>query len=263
LGCSSKAGYVAKYSRAMVLEITKMPYKIYNFPSLASTQDKAKEFVKKGLSNIVISADRQAKGHGRFKRKWHSAKGGLYASIILNPENTENIQYLTFAAAIAVVKSIKKIANLDAAIKWPNDVHYNKRKLCGILTEGIFGAKNHVIVGIGLNVNQDKFPKSIKNNSTSLKIIKHEDFNIKRILNGIIREFFILYNKYYNENKLKKITRLWEKYCDTIGKNVAVITREKKLHGRVVGVDENCSLLLKLDGGRTKKVIEGDIHVRY
>jgi len=44
---------------------------------------------------------------------------------------------------------------------------------------------------------------------------------------------------------------------------VAVITREKKLHGRVVGVDENCSLLLKLDGGRTKKVIEGDIHVRY
>ena len=126
-----------------------MPYKIYNFPSLASTQDKAKEFVKKGLSNIVISADRQAKGHGRFKRKWHSAKGGLYASIILNPENTENIQYLTFAAAIAVVKSIKKIANLDAAIKWPNDVHYNKRKLCGILTEGIFGAKNHVIVGIG------------------------------------------------------------------------------------------------------------------
>jgi len=56
----------------------KMPYSIYHFKSLASTQEKAKEFSRKGLSNVVIIADAQTKGKGRLKRKWFSGKGGLY-----------------------------------------------------------------------------------------------------------------------------------------------------------------------------------------
>src|SRR3989338_10621694 len=138
-----------------------MAYKIHYFKSLESTQDKAKEFAKKNLSNAVIVADVQTKGRGRFKRKWHSAKGGLWMSILLKPKNTENLQYLTFIAAIAVVKSIKKIANLKTSIKWPNDVHFNGKKLCGILTEGDFGKENFAVIGIGLNVNQKKFSKEI------------------------------------------------------------------------------------------------------
>src|SRR3989338_7594384 len=149
-------------------------YKIYRFKSLPSTQDKAKEFSRKGLSNIAVIADIQTKGRGRFKRKWHSQKGSLSMSILLKPSNIKNLQYLTFAAAISVVKSIKKSANLNTKIKWPNDVHYKGKKLCGILTEGIFGKENYAVVGIGLNVNQDKFPYDIKNTASSLKIIKKQ-----------------------------------------------------------------------------------------
>ena len=134
-------------------------YKIYHFKSLPSTQDKAKEFAKKGLSNVIIIADVQTRGRGRFKRKWYSSKGGLWMSILLKPSTIQNLQYLTFSAAVAVVKAIKKILNLNIKIKWPNDVHYNGKKLCGILTEGIFGKENHVVVGIGVNVNQNKFTK--------------------------------------------------------------------------------------------------------
>ena len=237
-------------------------YRIYHFNSLTSTQDKAKEFSKKGLNNIVVIADTQTKGRGRFHRKWHSGKGGLWMSILLKPDNTGNIQYLTFAAAVSVVKSIKKLTDINAKIKWPNDVHYKGKKLCGILTEGSFGKENYVVVGIGLNVNQDKFPEEIKNIATSLRILKEQKFNIKSISKSIIGEFFNIYNNQYNKNNLKNILKTWKKYCDTMDKNVTVISGRKKIYGKAIGVDENCNLLLK-SKNKIIKIIEGDINVRY
>ena len=238
-------------------------YKLYPFKSLPSTQDKAKEFAKKGLSNIVIVADTQTKGRGRFKRKWYSDKGGLWMSILLNPSNIENVQYLTFAAAIAVVKSIKKLTRLDTKIKWPNDVHYEGNKLCGILTEGIFGKENFIVVGIGVNVNQDKFSNEIKDIATSLKILKKKTVNIEKLTKNIVSEFFMLYNNYYNRTKFNNIVNIWKKNCDTINKNVIAITRTKKLSGKAVGVDSNCNLLLKLRNNKVIKIIEGDVNIRY
>ena len=238
-------------------------YKIFHFKSLASTQDKAKEFAGKGEYNFVIISDIQTKGRGRFKRKWYSNSGGLWLSILLKPKNIGNLQHLTFAAAIAVVRSIKKITGLNTNIKWPNDVHHKGKKLCGILTEGIFGKDNYAVVGIGLNVNQDKFPDDIKNTASSLKLIKKQTINIKQITQKIINEFFILYHNYYNKNKLEKISKIWEKYCDTINKNIAVITTTKKLEGKAIGIDKECSLLLKLKNGKIIKIIEGDINIRY
>ena len=175
-------------------------YKTYHFKSLTSTQDKAKEFSKNGISNIVIIADIQTKGRGRFKRKWHSSKNGLWMSILLKPKNAGKIQYLTFIASITVVKAIEKICELKTNIKWPNDIHYKKKKLCGILTEGIFGKENYAVVGIGLNVNQTKFPVEIENSSSSLRIIKRRIFDTKRINKIILDEFFNMYLNYYSQN---------------------------------------------------------------
>lgn len=238
-------------------------YKIYHFKSLSSTQDKAKEFSGKGLFNAVIIADKQTKGRGRFKREWHSGKGGLWMSILLKPENTQNLQYLTFIAAISVAKSIKKIAKLNASIKWPNDVHYQGKKLCGILTEGIFGKENFVVAGIGLNVNQKNFPNDIQDIATSLRIIKNKKYDSKELAKNILDEFFCLCKDYYNKNKKSQIQNIWKRYCDTIGKNVVVITKTKRLKGKAIGVDEGCNLLLKIKNNKTVKIIEGDIRLRY
>ena len=239
------------------------PYKIFHFKSLTSTQDKAKEFAKKELSNVVIVADTQTKGRGRFKRKWYSNKGGLWMSILLKPNNIQNLQYLTFVASIAVVKSIKKIADLNTKIKWPNDVHYKGKKLCGILTEGIFGKNNFTIVGIGLNINQNKFPEEIKNIAISLRMVKKKTLNTKKLKKEIIEEFFYLYNNYHNKNNFGYILKTWKKYSDTINKNIMAITRTKKFYGKAIGVDKNCNLLLKSKNNKVIKIIEGDINIRY
>ena len=184
-------------------------------------------------------------------------------SILLKPGNMQNIQYLTFAAAISVVKSIKKISKINTNIKWPNDVHYKGRKLCGILTENVFGKENHAIVGIGLNANQDKFPHDIKDIATSIKIITNKKTNINYLSQNIINEFFNIYKNQYNKNKLTNITKEWKKYCDTMGRKVSVIAKDGTLKGKAIGIDENCSLLLKLDNGKIRKIIEGDVKVRY
>ncbi|MBI2541942.1 biotin--[acetyl-CoA-carboxylase] ligase [Candidatus Woesearchaeota archaeon] len=238
-------------------------YKIFRFKSLTSTQDKAKEFSKKGLSDIVVVAGVQTKGIGRFKRKWHSGKGGLWMSILLKPKSIKNSQYLTFIAAISVAESIQKISKLKTNIKWPNDVHYKRKKLCGILTDGIFGKDNFIAVGIGLNVNQNKFPREISNTATSLNLIKHRAFSIKKLLDEITNKFFYLYENYYIKNKLEYILNSWKKYSDTIGKNVIVATRTKKIYGKAIGIDKNCNLLLRQKKRRITKIIEGDITVRH
>lgn len=234
-------------------------FKFFYYKSLNSTQDKAKEFSKKGLSNIVIVADAQAEGRGRLKRKWHSGKGGLWMSVLLKPKRTENLQLLTFAAAIAVVKSVRKTAKLNTSIKWPNDVNYKGKKLCGILTEGIFGKENYVIVGIGINVNQSKFYSEVKHTAISLRMIKHEVFNIKTLMKNITENFFHLYDNYYEKNKFNEILEIWKKFSDTIGKNVSVAANSKTFDGKAVGIGKDCSLLLKLKNGKTIKILEGDV----
>ncbi len=238
-------------------------YKIHHFKSLPSTQEKAKEFSRKGLSNVVIIADTQTKGKGRFKRKWYSTKGGLWMSILLKPKNTENLQYLTFAVAVAVLKSIKKISSIDTKIKWPNDVHYKGKKLCGILTEGIFGNDNFVVVGIGLNINQLQFPGEIKETATSLRKVKRRIYDISNFAKSILDEFYFNFENYYNKNKPGKIMKAWKQHCDTLNRNVKIMTKTRTLHGKAIDVDKDCNLILELKNGKTVKIIEGDVKVRY
>lgn len=183
-------------------------------------------------------------------------------SILVKPHNAEKMQYLTFCAAISAADSIKKISKLNVKIKWPNDVHYQGKKLCGILTEGHFGKNDYAIIGIGINANQEKFSSDIKHIATSLKIINKKNTDIKKLTILIIENFFNLYNNYYCKNKFDKIIQKWKSHSDTIGKNVKVITTQKTLIGKAINIDENCNLILKTKH-KTIKIIEGDVSIRY
>jgi BirA family biotin operon repressor/biotin-[acetyl-CoA-carboxylase] ligase len=238
----------------------KVCFKKLNFKKITSTNDKAKELAKRGLFDVVILAEEQTKGKGRFKRKWFSSKGGLYFSILLKQKNTEKVKYLTFIAAISVVKAIKKITGLKTKIKWPNDVYFNKGKLCGILTESVFGKEDYVIVGVGININQSRFNKKISNIATSLKILLKKEINKEKVLNQFLKEFNLLYNQYKNK-KYKKILREWKYYYGTIGKDVKVISLNKNFYGKVIDVDNDCNLILRLKNNKIKKIIEGDVFV--
>ena len=238
----------------------KPDFKFCYFDVLSSTNDKAREFAKEGKSSLVVVAERQERGRGRFGREWSSSFGGLYMTILLHVRDIDKSRYLTFIAAISVARAVREISGLDAGVKWPNDVLVNGRKICGILTETISGKKNSALVGIGLNANQKKFPRSIGNKATSLKIQTNKTYDIKKISKLIIKEFNSLYG-YYDKRNYGKIIEAWKKYSHTLGKTIKAKTLTGNYTGKAVDVDEECNLILRLNDGTMKKIIEGDILV--
>ena len=233
-------------------------FKFYYFKTLTSTNDEAKRLAKKGLDKIVVIAGKQTKGRGRFNREWASGLGGLYMTIVLKEENLDKVRYLTLIASLAVAKTIEKLTKLNALVKWPNDVLINNKKICGILTETISDNKNYALVGIGLNINQKNFNRHISNKAVSLKIITTKNHNIKKISKIIIDNFNSLYTYYKNKN-YKKIIGIWKNCSHTLGKRVKVKTLSEVFVGEAVDVDKNCNLILRLDNGKLKKIVEGDI----
>jgi len=235
-------------------------FKIYNYETLSSTNDKAKYFAELGQNNIVVVAERQRKGRGRFGREWSSELGGLYMTILLKEDKLDRAKYLTFIAAVSVAKTIKKFSKLNCKVKWPNDVVVDGKKICGILTETVSGKKNYALVGIGVNVNQKIFPESIIKKSTSLSIETNKNYNINKIIKMIINNFNLLY-KHYKLEKYHKIINIWKKDSHTLGKNIKIKTLSGPHTGKVIDIDNDCNLILKLKGGRIKKIVEGDIFI--
>src|SRR5258708_29225445 len=113
------------------------------FPSLASTNDTAKELAESGRPEGTCTiADEQTRGRGRQGRTWHSPPGeALYLSLLLRPTlPPEKLQLLTLVSAIAAAETANDFANNDSIvdIKWPNDLLINDKKVCGILVESAF-----------------------------------------------------------------------------------------------------------------------------
>ena len=129
------------------------------FPETESTNILAMELAQKGAAEgTVVVAEVQTGGKGRLGRKWISPKGNLYFSVILRPEiPTHKAPLITLMGAVAVASAIRKQCEVQAAIKWPNDIFISSRKVGGLLTE--MSAEpdriKHIVLGIGVDVNMD------------------------------------------------------------------------------------------------------------
>lgn len=213
-------------------------FKIHYFRKLTSTNEKAKEF---DVGHVVI-ADSQTKGKGRFRRKWFSGEGGIYMSLTVK---ATKLKYLTFIAAISVYEAIN-IPGIK--VKWPNDLIYEKRKLCGILTEII---KDKAIIGIGVNVN-NKLPRYLKNKAITLKQLG-KDIDKRLLINRILKRFEFWYNK-----DKDAVIKRW-KEISFLGAKVKVVTRKESYEGVAIDI-EDYKLVLRTKQG-IKKIIEGDVFI--
>lgn len=130
---------------------------IHYFDSVSSTMDIAMQLGIKGApEGTIVLAEAQSRGRGRMGRQWVSLKyKGIYLSLLLKPKILPNQSpMLTLLCAVSICEAIKEVTDLDAKIKWPNDILIHNRKLGGILTElnAEMDAIRFVVVGIGLNV---------------------------------------------------------------------------------------------------------------
>lgn len=231
-----------------------------------STNEEAKRLAEQGaIHGELIVSDYQSRGKGRRGKTWISSKGNcIYMSVILRPDmESQYAAGLTLVAALAVSKGIDKLG-CETKIKWPNDVIINGKKVCGILTEmsSEIDYINYVVVGIGINVNDDQFPPEIDSMATSIKLETGKLQNRAKLVSYIMEameEYYLLYRK---TNDLSLLLDEYNKKLVNIGEKVKLIKKGEEQTRIALGIDETGALIVRDEDGVTEKIISGEVSVR-
>ena len=178
-------------------KIKDLPFvgQLYHFNSIDSTNTFAKsikDLPEKGI--VVVCADKQTAGRGQRQNTFFSeAKGGVFASIVCPIADIGSHFIDNRAISLAIYDAIKSAcARARLSIKWPNDIYWGDKKLCGILLENIPQSSRHIVVGFGINVNiaSKIFPQDIRDIATSLVIETRKKHNEHVLLRNILEWFW-------------------------------------------------------------------------
>lgn len=234
---------------------------IHSYETTDSTMDIAHRLAQSGSpEGTAIFSEGQAKGRGRLGREWSSPKGkGTYLSLILRPKiSPTHASKITLMSAIAVATAIRKITDLPALIKWPNDILVNGHKVCGILTEmsAEVNTVKYVVIGIGINVNTDK--EHLPKGAASLRSELGEAVSRVELTKELLREMEHQYHL-FKEKGFEHIITEWRNLSYMLGERVRVLCQDKKIEGYAVDLDLNGALVIRLDSGFTEKVTAGDV----
>ena len=240
---------------------------IHYFEETDSTNIRINELAKDGAEHgTVVVADKQTAGKGRRGRTWESPSGtNLYFSILLRPEiETEKAPMMTLIMAYSVAKVLRENWNLQAKIKWPNDLVLADKKICGILTEmSLAGMKiDSVVVGTGINVNVKEFPEELREKATSLYLESKQIFDRKKLLNEVLKEFWKQYNRFL---EVQDLSYMKEEYNDMLvnrDREVLVLEPENEYQAIAQGINELGELLVKKIDGSEAVVYAGEVSVR-
>lgn len=234
--------------------------------SLDSTNNAAKTLVaEQAVAKGVILSEEQTKGRGRLGRQFYSPeKTGLYMSLIYKNDLQVDAASLTTAAAVAVCKAIETLTGKQPGIKWVNDIFLERKKICGILTEGIIsmetGTIDTIIVGIGLNVRQpERVPEEIKSVLGALFTETTPPITRNQLAGEIINQMGNLYKNLKENAHLEE----YRKRCFILGENISFEDREsgEVREGTAHSIDEEGSLVVQLTNGRQQTLRYGEISI--
>lgn len=241
---------------------------IYVYDQLPSTNTTARELAASGAPDgTVVIAERQSAGRGRMSRSFFSPGGtGLYMSVIIRRDLlVQDALKLTTTAAVAVAQAIESMGK-RVGIKWVNDVYLDKKKVCGILTEGAVVPGNanldYAVIGIGVNVAfpQGGFPEE-------LTAIAGSVFGDVSDPYGVRCELALnILNRLMTNLNLDDSQVIHKEYCRrsfVIGKQVTVHRGDDEPYtARVMGIDYDYRLLIRTSDGREAALDSGEISIR-
>ena len=258
---------LVKVLHTMFLGKEKIIYRV----TTHSTQNLAILLAEKNPSSdgLVIIAEQQKSGRGRRNRKWLSPKGGIWLSVILRPRiSASKMTLLPFAAALAVCDAIKKTTQLDAKLRWPNDVTISGKKVAGILIDSSMEGEriDYAVIGMGINANVD--PSAISSHlEKSIKVTSLSDeLGHKTSILGLTKEVLERLEYYYLELKNcfpHTLIDEWKKNSDILHQKVVVIHNNRTIQGIAADVKDDGSLLVRTDDCGNINVVANDIHVTY
>lgn len=212
-------------------------------------------------NGTVLLAEKQTKGRGRKDRVWYSApESNLTFSILLTKDKLlfNSINFLNFAASLGVATAIENLYQLKTSLKWPNDVLINSKKTSGILIESISqGSKiERVVIGIGVNVNQNSFQGTFNYPPTSIRNELGHNVDREKLMAEILNNFETLIEKIKVDKR--ELLKDWKLRCDMIGEKISIVENDKEIFGIFDDIDDEGFLLLKTKG-KIEKIHFGDV----
>ena len=239
----------------------------YYFDSIDSTQNQALKMADDPANNgTVIIAAKQTGGKGRAGRKWISPKGGIWLSIILQPKFDISITTLfPIASALALSNALEKTLKISPELKWPNDLTIKGKKIAGMLVDASLESNRieNIVLGVGINFDIDvkQIEKTLKGspNFYGVTSLCKQKIKVKPI--QLVQTFFVELEKIcdlLNTKQTKKIISEWTKRSSTIGKKVELDTRDGRIKGKAIKIDDDGALLVS-DNNKIIRIIAGDI----
>ena len=233
--------------------------------STASTQTMAKAGAASGLpEGHLWMAELQTKGRGRLDRRWDSAYGGLWFSLLLRPRLSPlRVAPITLLAGLCLREAIQKVCKVQARLKWPNDIvvaspRHADKKLAGILTEmsGQLERTEWLVIGVGVNVN-NILPVNLSPLAVSLYALTGAVTARSRLLDAFLASFHAGYARFCKQGFAPFCESYWKHYAAP-GQPVRLQTSEGIISGRAVGVHASGAIVIK-SGEKTRMCSEGEI----
>ncbi|MEA5002774.1 MAG: biotin--[acetyl-CoA-carboxylase] ligase [Christensenella sp.] len=230
-----------------------------------STNEEAKRAGRDGApAKSVFIAEHQGRAKGRLGRGWDSQRGtSIEMTVLLRPQFTpEKAPAITFAAALGLLRAVRRVCGVQALIKWPNDIVYEGKKLCGILTEmsSDIDHVEYIVCGMGLNVNQQDFPDEVRKRAVSLRMATGKELNRQQLCAALTNDVFAYCERYINEG----IGSVFDEYCENsaiIGKEIRIVCANETLNGVCEGFCEDGAVIVRV-GQETRIFRAGEVSVR-
>lgn len=228
------------------------------YPQADSTNDLALAWLRDGAaSGSVVIADEQLRGRGRKGRTWHTPPGvALAVSVILHPPVTA-LHQVSMLGALVICELAESLNVPDVAIKWPNDVQINGRKVSGVLPEIAWDGERllGVVLGMGVNVRVDFSGTEVAQTAVSLETALGQPLDRAQLLAFILRRVDVWSARWGSVALLDA----WKSRLNTVGQVVTVMGEAGNIHGTAQAVDASGALLVRDDHGAIQRVMAGDI----
>jgi BirA family biotin operon repressor/biotin-[acetyl-CoA-carboxylase] ligase len=231
-------------------------FKIVYYPELPSTMDAARDLARKKCPDFtVVVAGRQTRGRGRLKRQWLSDDGGLYFTMVLRPDIPVLLSSrVNFLASLTLARVLRELFQIDAAVKWPNDILVAGLKISGMLSELEAESDRVLFINIGMGINVNNDPAVVEPGASSLKKITGREISKKMLLARFLDEF----EKRLKRVEFENVISEWKKYTVTLNRQVKIVTHKEVSEGLAVDVEQDGALVLELADGTHKKIVYGD-----
>lgn len=226
-------------------------------PEMPSTNTRALELASdapEGRSCSLILAERQTAGRGRGTNSWWSTGGALTFSVLFRtPEFDLPVSrwpQMSLTVGLAVCEAAERLLpGADVALKWPNDVYLEGRKLAGILVETTDGRQGSVVLGIGINVNNSSLlaPPELREKAIALRDVAGRDLPRVDVLLAVLQRLALRIE--WLAAGIDEFHETWSRRCLLTGRDVVIELPTRRIAGLCQGIDRAGALLVATDTG--------------